>query len=172
MKILDDLILPALALLCVPLLACGTSVVIPTAEKCAVANLDVTLSASDRLNMDEDGNSLSTTLRVFQLKTGATLKNADFDSLWREPKITLDEDFLSMSELTLHPSKSETLSFPREPDAGFVAVMGVFRKQTGVTWRVWAPIKSPSTLECKQSSEPTRKMSFVVEDYQIGVQKQ
>ncbi len=177
MKIIDSSINAAVVLgvplLCIPLVfSCGTSVVLPTVEKCTVENIEVSISASDRLNMDEEGNSLSTTLRVFQLKTGATFKNADFEELWREPKVTLDEDFLSMSELTLYPSKQETLAFPKEAEAGFIAVMGVFRKQTGTTWRVWTPIKAPSVLECKRNSEPTRKLSFVVEDYQIGVQKQ
>lgn len=151
--------------------ACGGAVLLPTPDDCVVANIKVKLVTSDRLNMDEEGNSLPTILRVFQLKAETTIKNADFEGLWRDPKEALGEDFLTMSEVTVYPSSEETMEFPREDDAAFIAVMGVFRKQTGTGWRLWKPIPSPTATECKSSKKQNRKFSLFFEDYQVKAHK-
>ncbi len=135
--------------------------------KCEVASLQVKIDASDRLNMDEDGSSLSLVVYLFQMKTAAAIKNADFEAMWRAPKEALGEDFLSMTELTLFPSQSELRELPLTPDARYVAIMGVFRKQTGSTWRAWEHIRATNPAECSINDEPVREFTFQVKDYRI-----
>ncbi len=149
--------------------ACGGAQ-LPKA-KCEVAGLKIKLVASDRMNMDEGGNSLPTTVHLFQMKTEAAIKNADFEAMWQTPKEALGEDFLSMTELTLFPSQTEQRELAIESEAGYVAVMGVFRRQTGTTWRLWKPIKAATVAECSISKEPMRQFTFFLEDYHIRTDK-
>ncbi len=147
-------------------MACGGSQ-FPKLPKCQVAGLEVTLKASQRLNMDSDGGSLSLVTYIFLMKTASALKNADFEAMWRSPKEALGEDLLSMTELTVFPETSETRELPIVPGAGYVAVVGVFRKQTGSTWRAWKRIKTPNAAECKINDEPIRDFAFEMQDYRI-----
>ena len=157
-------------MLCAPLICllfgCGGQQ-LPTIPKCKVAGLEASLTAAQRLNMDEEGNSLPLVVRMFQLKSATAIKNADFEAMWQDPKEALGEDLLSVAEMTLFPDQTEVREIPRESDARYVAVMGVFRKQTGTTWRAWKRIQTPNAAECKRNDEPIRSFKFVFSDYRI-----
>jgi len=120
--------------------------------------IEVVVTASDRLNPDEQGQSLPTMVRIFQLKSTAKLEAADFDPLYRRPKEVLGEDLLHLEELTLSPGQSVRRQLDRDPAARAIAVVGLFRKPSGLSWRALAEIPP---------SDKRASMLFLAEGYRI-----
>src|SRR5690349_10623000 len=105
------------------------------AAPCKEPELKVTVRGSDRLNMDEAGRSLAVVVRVYQLKSLKTLDDADFDQVWQHDKETLGDDFVSVDEVTVDPADKKAVPVKRNPDARYLAAVGLFRKPDGIAWR-------------------------------------
>jgi type VI secretion system protein VasD len=126
--------------------------------KGAPARIEVEVVASERLNPDEQGQSLPTVVRIFQLRGAAKLEAADFDPLYRRPKEVLGEDLLQLEEVTLSPGQPVRRQLDRDPAARVVAVVGLFRKPSGLSWRAWAEIPA---------SGKGAPVAFLAEGYRI-----
>jgi type VI secretion system protein VasD len=124
----------------------------------AAAPVEVSLVAGDRLNPDEQGQSLPTAVRIYQLKAGARLESADADRVYREPKEALGEDLLAVEEVTISPGEKVTRTLEREPAARVLAVVALFRRPAAVSWRV--------LTDLPPASKGT-KASFALEGYRI-----
>ncbi len=97
--------------------------------------MQLALQSSKNINPTDDGESLPTVIRVFQLRGELAIDNIDFDSLWEaeEPE-ALGESFLSMEEITMYPDKTEVRELPVEADATHVLAAGLFRKPASTSW--------------------------------------
>lgn len=134
-------------------------------QKCETQKVEVVLTTSDRLNLDDEGRSLPTVFRLYQLKGTAKLENAEFEDLWRRDKEVLGEELLSVEELTLYPSKQVTREVTRDPKATHLVGMAVFRRPAGTSWRnQYLLPKAPLESECKDL-----RGSFYVEQSRIDV---
>jgi type VI secretion system protein VasD len=97
--------------------------------------LQLALQASDTINPTDEGESLPTVVRVFQLKGDIAIEDLEFEALWKAEKADeLGESFLSMEELTVFPEQSELRSMPVEPEATHVLAAALFRKPASNTW--------------------------------------
>jgi len=152
--------------------ACGGAPSIPGPATCPIESIQVTVEASQRLNMDEDGNPLATVVHIYLLKNDAAIRNADFEAMWRTPKEALGDEMAATVELTLFPGKKDSRDLAPDPEVRYVAVMGVFRKQTGTAWRSWQPVEIPGRAECASKRNPiVRHHQFFFEDYGIGARE-
>ena len=108
----------------------------PTCEPKSVTwGLQLALQASDRVNPTDEGESLPTVVRVFQLRGDIAIEDLEFDALWKAEKAEeLGESFLTMEELTLFPSQAELRKLPVEAEATHVLAAGFFRKPASDTW--------------------------------------
>jgi type VI secretion system protein VasD len=146
------------------LVAAALVMLIPLAGGCGLFGskepvpIEVTVTASDRLNPDEQGQSLPTVVRILQLKGSARLEGADFDPVYRRLKEALGEDLLAMEELTLSPGQSVRRQLDRDPAARAIAVVGLFRRPSALSWRALADLPPPG----KRAA-----MAFAVEGYRI-----
>jgi type VI secretion system protein VasD len=98
-------------------------------------DVQLEIEASDRVNPDEDGRSLPTRLRLYQLKSLSRLAQASFDDVWARPKQTLADSALSSEELVIYPGQVEVHRFKRNPQADFIVGVAVFREPEGEAWR-------------------------------------
>ncbi len=121
------------------------------------APIDLTITAGKQLNPDEEGHSLPTSIRIYQLKTGRKIEAAEFEQVYRKEKETLGEDLLRMDELTLSPGEKVRKLVPRDAAARALAAVAVFRRPSGERWRVIAPL----------SEGRTPSISLTVEDYRV-----
>jgi type VI secretion system protein VasD len=122
--------------------ACSTPrTALAPAEPTAVP-LELEITAADRLNPDESGNSLVTAVVVYQLKSSAKLEAADFDQLYRNAKEALGADLLQSEELTLEPGQKLRRRIETDRAARAVAVVAQFRRPTGTSWRAVADLAS------------------------------
>lgn len=102
--------------------------------------VDVTLTASPRLNPDETGQPLPTMFRLQLLGAASRAEAASYEELYRGDKETLGEDLLSLEEVVVSPGETVKKKIVSEKPARALLVVGIFRKPTGTSWRAIVPI--------------------------------
>ena len=65
----------------------------------------ISITASLRLNPAESGESLATTVRIYQLRDAAKLLETTLDRILDNDRAVLGEDFVAVQELTLYPGE-------------------------------------------------------------------
>jgi type VI secretion system protein VasD len=103
---------------------------------CRVPNeVQLEIEASDRVNIDENGRSLPTRLRLYQVSDLSPLEHASFDDLWTRPQEVLAGTALSSQELVIYPGQVVVHRFKRNDKADYVVGIAVFREPEGEAWR-------------------------------------
>lgn len=111
------------------------------------------LTASARLNPGEKGEALATVLRLYQLKEIAKLTGVSFDDLLDHDKDALGEDFLAVQEITINPGETLEPPLARNPDAGYLLAVALFRQPAGTTWKVVRKLPPPNPDHCHAAAE-------------------
>ena len=135
----------------------------------------ITLQASDRLNQDDLGRSLTTQVQVLQLVGIGRLEKASFDDLRHRTKEVLGEDLVQMSEKFVDPGETVSSGERRDPKANFVAVVALFRKPNGDSWRSVARLPIPPPEQCTPQPADVKRapgkgdtqVKFVLDQYQV-----
>jgi type VI secretion system protein VasD len=143
----------------------------PAAEPCKEPPpIAVLLEASDRLNPDDRGSSLTTIVQVLQLKDVRRLEAAEFQDVWQHPKEVLEDDLIASDELTLEPGQTVTRQLSRDPKATFIVVLGVFRRPAGQVWRSILRLPEVTPELCAAAKKPGQQpppLHFYLEDYRV-----
>jgi type VI secretion system protein VasD len=119
-------------------------------------NLDLVSRSS--LNTSGAGQSLSTVVRVYQLKTPRTFEQLDYTQLQTNDIDALKADLLSTTDIVLRPNASVSISEPMNDAAEYVAVVAFFRDAgRDSTWKLLVPRKQwqatdPVRVELRDSS--------------------
>ncbi len=108
----------------------------------------VSIRAADRLNPDESGESLATTLRLYQLKDVSKLQAASLEQVLDNDRAVLGDDLVSVKEITLYPGEAAAPSLGRREGAFFLAVVAFFRHPSGLQWRVASKLAPPDAQYC------------------------
>ncbi len=108
----------------------------------------LTLSASTRLNPGENGESLATTVRIYQLKDTGKLVEASLDRILDGDRAVLGEDFVSVQELTLYPGEKAAPVMVRGEGTTSLAVVAMFRRPVGPSWRAIRKLPPPDPQHC------------------------
>jgi type VI secretion system protein VasD len=119
---------------------------------------EVELTAADRLNPDEHGQSLPTVIHLYQLKSAVKLERAEFERIYGAPSEALGADLLQSEEITISPGEKLSQRLEREPSARVLAVVALFRRPTGTSWRAIVELPPPSARGT---------LRFLVEGYRI-----
>ena len=112
-----------------------------TAVGCGKRIVELGFASSKYLNLDDSGAALSVVVRIYQLKAKEGIEKADFFSLWKSDKDLLGEDLISRKEITLHPETRMIVEVVPEPEAEYLAVVALFRRPQGNSWRKLIPLK-------------------------------
>src|SRR6185369_1499938 len=110
--------------------------------------LKINLKASPQINPGEKGEPLATVIRIYQLKQTNKLQSASFDDLLDHDKDVLQDEMVSMTEVTINPGDSVDPPVTRSPEAGYVAAVALFRRPAGNTWRAMKKLLPPDTQHC------------------------
>jgi type VI secretion system protein VasD len=117
--------------------------------------IPVILRAGDRLNADDDGQALPTTVRLYQLKDLGRLATATLDQMLDNDRAVLADDLLSVSEITLYPGEASKPVLDRREGAGFLAVVAFFRHPIGAGWRAASKLPPRDGSPC--ATEPVEQ---------------
>jgi type VI secretion system protein VasD len=103
-----------------------------------VLHLDLNARAAINTNStDMSGLSVSTLVRVYQLKDRKSLDSSDYQGLLNEGDSVLGADLLDSQRLVVKPEEGAQLNVPLSPEAQYVAVVALFRSPDAQkdTWR-------------------------------------
>jgi type VI secretion system VasD/TssJ family lipoprotein len=114
----------------------------------ALEPLQLSLHADERLNPGENGESLATTVRVYQLRDVGKLATASIEQILDEDRAVLGEDLVSVKEITLYPGETVRPLLNRREGALFLAVVAFFRHSSGAAWRVASKLQPPNPMHC------------------------
>jgi type VI secretion system protein VasD len=107
-----------------------------------VKTMNVDLVGRESLNADAQGRSLSTVVRLYQLKDSKTFDQLDYGRLRTGDLEALKADLLATKDIVLRPGASASVSEPMNDDAQFVGVVAFFREpKADVMWKLAIPKK-------------------------------
>lgn len=127
-----------LPLLAISLTGCGLTQTVTDGTKSAftavfykkIKTLHLDFTAREALNTDaRENNSLSESVvvRIYQLKDRKAFDKSVYQQLLKEGDTLLKADLLASRDVVLKPGGAASLDMPMEPEAKFVAVVGLFR---------------------------------------------
>ncbi len=136
--------------------------------------LRVSLTASTRLNPGEHGESLATTVRLYQLKDTGKLLESTLDRILDGDRGVLGDDLLSMQELTLYPGDRAAPAMVRAEGATSLAVVAMFRRPVGTSWRAIRKLPPPNPQHCHGTvatpeSLAASQLKFTLEDSRVDM---
>ena len=106
----------------------------------------MSLTASTRLNPGDNGESLATTVRIYQLKDTGKLVESSLDRILDGDRAVLGEDFVSVQELTLYPGEKAAPAMVRGEGVTNLAVVAMFRRPVGPSWRAIRKLPPPDQI--------------------------
>jgi type VI secretion system protein VasD len=121
------------------LVGCGSAPPPPPAappKPCPALSPALAITATTRINATAAGEGRPLQVRIYQLKSDAKLRAAEFDDIWQNDQKTLEGDLVSAEQQTIFPGKTLDIPLAVKPGAAFVAVVGLFREPKGKDWFV------------------------------------
>jgi type VI secretion system protein VasD len=116
---------------------------------CGKQEIHLALESSKLLNLDDSGAPLPVVIRIYQLSGKERFEKEDFATLWKNDREVLGGDILDRQEVTLLPDSSVVLHLDSGKDPAYLAVMALFRKPQGDTWRQIIPLKPSKVRSVK-----------------------
>jgi len=123
-----------------------------------VKTMNIDLTSRSSLNASGDGQSLSTVIRIYQLKTPQTFQQLDYQQLQTNDLEALKADLLATKDVVLRPDASASISEPMNGDAQYVGVVAFFRNAgSDATWKLVIPKKQwkktdPVKIEARENT--------------------
>ncbi|MCA9654844.1 MAG: type VI secretion system lipoprotein TssJ [Myxococcales bacterium] len=114
--------------------------------------LQLAIQSTKNINPTDDGESLPTVVRVFQLRGELAIDSLDFDKVWAAEEVDeLGESFIRMEELTMFPDKNEVRAIPVEAEATHVVAAALVRKPAATSWftSYEIPVQHPQVVCAK-----------------------
>ncbi|ANB74878.1 type VI secretion protein [Paraburkholderia phytofirmans OLGA172] len=107
-----------------------------------VKTMNVDLVSRSSINPNGAGQSLSTVVRIYQLKSPQTFQQLGYAQLQTSDIDALKADLLATKDVVLRPDASASIGEPMNSDAEYVGVVAFFREVgKGVTWKLVIPKK-------------------------------
>jgi type VI secretion system protein VasD len=105
-----------------------------------LTKLDLTLTASERVNPDIHGRPSPIVVRLMELRHPVAFEHADFFSLYGHGAQALPKDLVNLEELELRPGDHTTLKLSLEPGSRYVGVLAAYRDLPHAQWRYVLPV--------------------------------
>jgi type VI secretion system protein VasD len=107
-----------------------------------VKTMNLDLVSRSSLNANGAGQSLSTVVRIYQLKTPQAFQQMDYTQLQTNDLEALKADLLATKDVVMRPDASASISEPMNSSAEFVGVVAFFRDAgKDSTWKLVVPKK-------------------------------
>ncbi len=105
-----------------------------------VKTMNIDLTSRSSLNTSGAGRSLSTVVRIYQLKTPQAFEQFGYDQLQANDLELLKADLLATRDVVLRPDATASISEPMNEDAQYIGVVALFRdSDKGAVWKLLIP---------------------------------
>jgi len=129
--------------------------------------LDLAVEAKSTVNPDDKGRASPVLVRVYELKTESSFKNADYFSLDKNDKTLLTQDLLVRDEFVLRPGESRDIERKLNPDTKVIGLLVGYRDLGKATWRSIQKLPAAPEVAWYRTVVPARKIKLhVVLDHQ------
>lgn len=100
-------------------------------------HLKLRLAASDSLNVDAAGRSLTLVVRIYKLRASTAFLNAPYETFGNgaKEKEVLGDELIESREIVLLPGQQQQISERWAREATHVGVVGLFRAPAAQRWR-------------------------------------
>ena len=107
----------------------------------SLTKLDLFVTASNDLNPDLSGRPSPIVVRLVELRHPASFENADFFSIYQNPRQSLAPDFVTQEEFELRPGNWQALKVYVQPGSRYVGVLAAYRDLQETRWRQVIPLR-------------------------------
>lgn len=97
--------------------------------------VDLTLKATSDVNPGPDGVGAPVAVRVYQLKSSAGFKAAEFFQLLDKDQATLKDDIVQRDDYLLSPGDTKNVPMTLEDRTKSIGVFAAYRDYATATWR-------------------------------------
>jgi type VI secretion system protein VasD len=105
-----------------------------------VKTMNLDLASRSSLNATDAGKSLSTVVRVYQLKRPDAFRELSYAQLQTNDLAALKPDLLAQRDVVLRPDERVSLAEPMHADAEFVGIVALFRNpDEAAGWKLVVP---------------------------------
>jgi type VI secretion system VasD/TssJ family lipoprotein len=117
---------------------------------------------------------LLTTVRIYQLKDTGKLVESSIDRLLDGDRAVLGEDLVSVQELILYPGERAAPALVRGEGATSIAVVAMFRRPVGPSWRAIRKLPPPNPQHCHGTAATpaalaASQLKFTLEDSRVDM---
>lgn len=112
---------------------CGSNTATPPARE--LLQLDLTVTASDNVNPDNQEKAAPIEVRIYELKNDAAFTATDYWSLQDKDKAVLSDDLLHRDSFILRPGEVKTLRRPLNAQTTALGVLAGYRNLGKSVWR-------------------------------------
>jgi type VI secretion system VasD/TssJ family lipoprotein len=151
------------------LVSCSSETVPPAqspSPDCPLQDFTLAMVSSSESNAIAGGQGYPVQLRIYELKSDLSLRNASFEEIWHSDKSVLGGDLISAQEHTLFPDKAQRVNLKRNPAVGSIAFVALFREPQGKDWYVtYDVMNTPPKPPC---SNEKPKFSVWLDHMQIS----
>jgi type VI secretion system protein VasD len=110
-------------------------------------NLKLRLAASNSLNVDSAGRSLSLVVRVYKLRSPAAFLNAPYETFGNSvsEKTALADELIESREVVLLPGQKQDINERWAREATHIGVVALFRAPAPQRWRYAFELEAPQS---------------------------
>ncbi|MGN5479821.1 type VI secretion system lipoprotein TssJ [Cupriavidus basilensis] len=113
-----------------------------------VKTMNIDLVGRSSLNTSGAGRSLSTVVRIYQLKAPQAFEQLGYEQLQANDLDLLKADLLATKDVVLRADAAASISEPMKEDAEYVGVVAFFRDAgEGAVWKLVIPKKRWKTTD-------------------------
>jgi type VI secretion system protein VasD len=120
--------------------------------ECQPPPLEIFLQADAVLNRNPQGQPMPVEVRVLLLREREAFDQLDFEGVWRSNPTTLGKDLVGSASLTVFPGEFKIYPMKSPPGVAYVALVGIFRRPEGQSWRHVVDVKEQSR-RCARSDD-------------------
>lgn len=107
-----------------------------------VKTMSIDLSSRSSLNTNGGGQSLSTVVRIYQLKTPQAFEQLSYAQFQSDDLDGLKADLLATKDVVLRPDAAASISEPMKEETQYVGVVALFRDSgKSAAWKLVIPKK-------------------------------
>ena len=97
--------------------------------------MELTITASEKLNPDIENRASPIVIRIYQLTHIDSFNNSDFFALYENDQSILAKDLKYREEMEIKPSLISSKSLEINPNSKYIAVLAAFRDLDKAQWK-------------------------------------
>ncbi len=132
--------------------------------------LDITVTAEAGVNPDEKGRAAPILVRIYELKSDASLEAADYFSLNSSDKTVMGADLLVRDEFILRPGEVKKIQRMSHPELTAIGVVAGYRELAQTEWRVVQKVDPAPEAAWYRAVLPANKVKLEIALQGKGIQ--